>query len=25
VLGLQIHVGTPMTIQFKDLRLKKGL
>jgi hypothetical protein len=25
VLALQLHTGTPMTIQFKDLRLKKGL
>ncbi len=25
VLALQLHAGTPMTVQFKDLRLKKGL
>ncbi len=25
VLALQLHTGTPMTIQFKDIRLKKSL
>ncbi len=25
VLALQLHVGTPMTVQFKDIRIKKSL